>query len=203
MTDDQITDISAKLTAVFTKLITEKVTEFEVLDKKYLPYGLKPHTRSICWLAEQVILQNLKKLQTDFDIYDYDDPISDIAPWDAKLKLSKSDYDKDIYINLKVTDVTKPVRRNDIASVKALLNFYDLNNDALIYFVVVRLKFDDIKIKFEPPVTVRYYPWIKEFVVNPRNRHLQSIYDVDLQARTADEFVALLREKALEKGLSY
>ena len=33
---------------------------FDITDEKVLPYGLKPHTRSISWLVEQVITQQTK-----------------------------------------------------------------------------------------------------------------------------------------------
>lgn len=201
--DDQISQISKSLEQLFARLITDGVASFEVLDEKYVPYGLKAHTRSICWLAEQVILQHLKKYEDRYGVHDYQDPISDIAPWDGKFKFKDLDYQDDVFINLKVSDVTKPVRRNDIASVKALLNFFSLNRDAAIFFVVVRLKFVNNKIFFVEPVTVRYYPWIKDFVVNPRNKHLQSIYDVHQQPRTTAEFLSILEAKAEEKGLSF
>jgi hypothetical protein len=33
---------------------------FKVTDDSILPYGLKPHTRSVSWLVEQVITQQTK-----------------------------------------------------------------------------------------------------------------------------------------------
>ena len=35
--------------------LLEILPSFNVTDKKILPYGLKPHTRSVSWLVEQVI----------------------------------------------------------------------------------------------------------------------------------------------------
>ena len=68
-----IRKLSRKLEDVFTKLIGD-VPSFEVLNKDVLPYGLKQHTRSICWLAEQVILQNVKKRQVGYGIAEYQRP---------------------------------------------------------------------------------------------------------------------------------
>jgi hypothetical protein len=51
--------IIKKLNKTF-KVLVEKVRGFDVVDKKLLPYGLKPHTRSVSWIAEQVILQQAK-----------------------------------------------------------------------------------------------------------------------------------------------
>ena len=43
------------------ELLVNKIKSFEIVNQDLLPEGLKPHTRSICWIAEQVILQNLRK----------------------------------------------------------------------------------------------------------------------------------------------
>ena len=40
--------------------VTEIIPNFNVTDPSILPYGLKPHTRSISWIAEQVITQQTK-----------------------------------------------------------------------------------------------------------------------------------------------
>jgi len=197
-----IVAISIKLEEMFSTLITDIIPSFEVLRKEYIPYGLKPHTRSICWLAEQVILQNVKNNLHRLGAEDYGDPDSDISPWDAKFKLQNILNDEKIFINIKVTDSTRPIRRNDIASVKTLLNFYRQDINRPLFFVVIKLKFNDNKIDFTGSPIVRYYPWIKDFVVNPRNEHIQSIYEVDIEKRSTEEFLHLLKTKARAKGLS-
>jgi len=49
---------------------------FNVTDKKVLPFGLKPHTRSISWLVEQVITQQTKhrKKALGLESVDFDMP---------------------------------------------------------------------------------------------------------------------------------
>lgn len=201
-TDVQIEAIQNELEQIFTDFITQRISHFEVLKKEYLPEGLKPHTRSICWLAEQVILQNVKKFAAEFGIDNFTYPTSDISPWDAKFTLPKPTGSREVFVNIKVTDSTKPIRKNDIASVKALLNFYGMHEEPLLYYVVIRLRFDDTIIRFTRPVTARYYPWVKDFVINPRNEHLQSVYDARVERRSVAEFLTLLRQKATAKGLS-
>jgi len=127
------------LKRIFGSLIAD-VPSFKVLDEEILPYGLNQHTRSICWLAEQVILQNVKKRKTEYGISDFTDPDSDISAWDACMKLTGET--EPCFINIKVSDVTKPTRRNDIASVKKLLAFYDENPAAKLFYVVIMLRFD-------------------------------------------------------------
>lgn len=198
----QIKQIQRELQRIFTIFITQKITSFEVLKKEYLPEGLKPHTRSICWLAEQVILQNIKKLSSEFGLSDFEYPHSDISPWDAKFKINNCSSDKNIFVNVKVTDSTKPIRKNDIASVKTLLNFYKNNGEPLIFLVVIKLKFEANVIKFVEPIIVRYYPWVKDFVVNPRNEHIQSVYEAEIEERSVSDFIKLLKKKARDKGLN-
>lgn len=201
ITNQQIKKISKELEKIFTIFITKKIPLFEVLKKEYLPEGLKPHTRSICWLAEQVILQNIKKFRSDFGLSDFEYPKSDISPYDAKFKIKNISLGKDVFVNIKVTDSAKPTRKNDIASVKTLLNFYKQNGEPLIFFVVIRLKFEENVIRFVEPIIVRYYPWVKDFVVNPRNEHMQSVYGAETEEKSIKEFLVILRKKAKKKGL--
>ena len=201
ITNQQIKKIGKELERIFTIFITKKIPLFEVLRKEYLPEGLKPHTRSICWLAEQVILQNIKKFRSDFGLSDFEYPESDISPYDAKFKIDNISLGKDVFVNIKVTDSTKPIRKNDIASVKTLLNFYRQNGEPLVFFVVIRLKFEENVIRFVEPIIVRYYPWVKDFVVNPRNEHIQSIYEAETEEKSIEEFLKILRKKARDKGL--
>ena len=37
--------------------VIQIVPDFDIADSKILPYGLKPHTRSVSWIVEQVIVQ--------------------------------------------------------------------------------------------------------------------------------------------------
>jgi len=200
MNNEEIKNIKEKLEKTFNSFI-DKVPEFEVLNSKYIPEGLNPHTRSICWLAEQVILQNTKKYSDEFGITDFEYPESDISTWDARLKYGLIS-NKDVFINIKVTNADNPIRKNDIASVKKMLSFYQDHDEPLIYYVVLKFVFDNNKIKFVKPTIVRYYPWVKDFVVNPRNEHMQSIYDVDIEERSLEDFLELVRTKAIEKGLN-
>ncbi len=44
---------------------------FNITDEKILPYGLKPHTRSISWIVEQVIVQQMKYHAKELNILRY------------------------------------------------------------------------------------------------------------------------------------
>lgn len=194
----KIKELSARLEEVFTRLIKD-VPSFEVLNKDVLPYGLKQHTRSICWLAEQVILQNVKKRQVEYGVTEYINPDSDISAWDACLGINGRSANG--YINIKVSDVTRPVRRNDIASVQKLISFYKEKPTALLFYVVIMLEFDGNLIHFRKKPIVRYYPWIGDFVINSRNHHIQSVYETSIVERTTDDFIALVRQRASARNV--
>lgn len=196
---EKIKAIIKKVEKTFESLI-KKVPQFEVTSQKYLPEGLKPHTRSICWIAEQVILQNTKKYEKEFKIFDFQYPPSDIAVWDVKFSFKDLFPKEKVFINVKVTDITRPVRKNDIASVKKLLNFYLENKNPLLLYVVFKIKFENIIIKFKNHPVVRNYIWL-DFIVNPRNEHVQAYYECVVVERTEEEFLELLKKKAKEKGL--
>src|SRR3989344_6071494 len=40
---------------ILCKNLLKILPNFDITDKNILPYGLKPHTRSVSWLVEQVI----------------------------------------------------------------------------------------------------------------------------------------------------
>ncbi len=47
------------------KCVLNKIGKFKVLDEELVPQGLKPIARSIAWLVDQVVIQNL--IVVDFD----------------------------------------------------------------------------------------------------------------------------------------
>lgn len=63
---------------LFGKLL-RILPSFDITDEKVLPYGLKPHTRSISWLVEQVITQqtkfNAKQLGITDAEFDFPTPV--------------------------------------------------------------------------------------------------------------------------------
>jgi hypothetical protein len=194
----EVKSLISRLDTTFISLIKD-VPSFTVLNKEILPYGLKQHTRSICWLAEQVILQNIKKRMQQYGLSSYEDPESDISAWDAKLGFGG--MKEPSFVNIKVSDVTKPARKNDIASVKKLLKFYEDFPNAHLFYVVLMLEFDGNIIHFRRTPIIRYYPWVGDFVVNPRNHHIQSVYESSTLERTTDAFLKQLCKQAREKNV--
>lgn len=185
---------------IFGRLV-QLVPTFKVLDEAIVPEGLKPHTRSICWLMEQVILQNTKLNAAKWGLKDFEYPPSDISVWDAKFRLVRVPEAGYVFVNVKVGNAAKPSRKNDMGSVKALLNFYESEHDPFLLCAIFKFRFSNVHIVFEGSPLVKNYTWIDEFVVNPRNEHLQAFYECGQTVRTTREFTAEIVRKAQKKGV--
>jgi hypothetical protein len=184
----------------FNRLV-QRIPTFRILDPTLVPEGLKPHTRSICWLMEQVILQNTRQDASYFGFSDFEYPESDVSVWDAKFKLIEVQEAGKIFVNVKVGNATIPDENNDFASIKALLSFYEKERDPLLLCVVFKFRFANVQVTFDGRPLVKNYTWVDNFVVNPRNKHLQALYNCGQTPRTTQQFVAEVRRKAIEKGV--
>ena len=181
------------------KLIAE-ISDFEVLNEKILPFGLKPHTRSVCWLAEQVITQNTMVRKDALRINEVIEPISELDVWDYGIDFEE--INETLLINIKITDTAKKRRKNDMSSIKRLVNFFSKNPNAHLLYAVFPFRFEDTKIIFSGDVLTGYYSMMNDFVLNKRNQHLQAFYDVGQTNRTNAEFINFLIKEAHKKGLT-
>ncbi len=59
----------SEMDSLFRKVI-EIIPSFDITDPKVLPYGLKPHTRSVSWIVEQVITQQTKYHRKELNLED-------------------------------------------------------------------------------------------------------------------------------------
>jgi len=179
--------------------LVNDIGEFEILSEKILPFGLKPHTRSVCWLAEQVITQNTKVFKEALKINNVFEPISELDVWDYGIDFAE--IDEELLINIKITDSTKPRRKNDMSSIKRLVSFFSENPNAHLLYAVFPFEFKKTKIIFSGKVITGYYSMMDDFVLNIRNQHLQAFYDVGQIQRTNSEFVSHLMTLAENRGL--
>ena len=81
----EIQTIKAEIEVVKTLFlkVTEIIPSFNITDPSILPYGLKPHTRSISWIAEQVITQQAKFHKNKLKIQDVDIDMPDTCLHDC------------------------------------------------------------------------------------------------------------------------
>lgn len=175
-----------------------KIDEFEILNEELVPEGLKPHTRSISWLAEQVIVQGLRRFIDELEFEEVEANDSDIELHDCIIKIKG----RNVLVNLKVTNIDKSHTRNDINKAYKIQKAFIENPDLRFYYVVIKLSFQNTKIRFanEPPI-VFYVPWIHDVYVNPSNHHLQASYFEPPAFRTVQQFVDKIEHELVSKGL--
>lgn len=79
------------------------IPSFDVANPKILPYGLKPHTRSISWITEQVISQQAKYNAGLFGLRESDIEIN--LPDTCLHDLEISNQAKRYFVNIKITNI--------------------------------------------------------------------------------------------------
>lgn len=176
---------------VYQKLF-QFLPSFNVTDKSVLPYGLKPHTRSVSWLVEQVITQQTKfrKKELGLDEVDFDMP--DTCLHDCEIIKSGKPY----YVNIKVHNIGGKENKNDIAAVEKLYMQYSANSDYNLIYACFGIRFQDISIHFDTSYIQLFSPQFLPIYVNPRNDKIQAFYNHTPEYRTRQEFLNLLRDKS-------
>ena len=124
---DKIQTIKEELKVVkdlFLRVINI-IPSFNVTDPSVLPYGLKPHTRSISWIAEQVITQQAKFHRNKLEIQNVDIDMPDTCLHDCIVIKNSS---RKFYVNIKITNAETKANKNDIAAVEKLyMQYLELN----------------------------------------------------------------------------
>ncbi len=130
------------------KCVLNKIGEFKVLDEKLVPEGLKPIARSIAWLVDQVVVQNLKKYKDVCGIEEVEEPPHDLVQYDCILKLKEDDIE--CFINVKTSlTATDRTGRFDISKADKLIELYEERPDLLLLVAIIVVDFDNIFVKFE------------------------------------------------------
>jgi len=179
------------LNNIFTDLL-EILPSFKITDKKVLPYGLKPHTRSVSWLVEQVITQQLKynrnKLKIDKVFFD----LSDTCLHDCEIRSKNETY----FVNIKVHNMATKENKNDIAAVEKLYMQYSSNSNYNLIYVCFGIHFENIIVKFDTAYLVLFSPQFMPIYINPRNDKIQAFYHHESKYRTRQEFLDLLKNSS-------
>ena len=194
MTNKKIKGILADIdfvNGIFHDLI-KILPSFDITNKKILPYGLRPHTRSVSWLVEQVITQQTKYHSKKFGLDDVDFDMPDTCLHDCEIKLRKKTY----YVNVKIHNVDKRENKNDIAAVEKLYMQYSSNLSYDLIYACFGIVFKGIRICFDPNYLCLFSPQFLPIYVNPRNDKIQAYYHHDPIFRTRNQFLAELRKNS-------
>lgn len=174
---------------IFLKTI-QILPSFNITDPKILPYGLKPHTRSVSWIIEQVITQQTKFHCKEFNIEDVDINIPDTALHDCIVKINLKDR---LFINIKVHNSDGNDNKNDIAAVEKLFMQYKANPNYRLIYAVFAFRFSNVTISFLKDHIHIFSPQFLPIYINPRNDKLQAYYEHSPVYRTRDEFLDIIR----------
>ena len=165
---------------------------FNITDEKLLPYGLKPHTRSVSWIVEQVITQQSKYRAKDLGIEDVNFDLPDICLHDCVIIRNGKSH----YINIKIHNMDGKENKNDISAVEKLYTQYHANSNYNLIFVCIGIRFKNVNISFDSDYLSLFSPQFLPIYVNPRNDKIQSFYHHEPQLRTRETFLRLLRENS-------
>lgn len=165
---------------------------FDITDEKILPYGLKPHTRSISWLVEQVITQQAKFNAKKLGIADAEFEFPDTCLHDCEIKTDSRSY----FVNVKIHIMAGKDNKNDIAAVEKLYMQYSADPDYDLIYACFGVHFDNIHIRFDPDYLKLFSPQFLPIYVNPRNDKVQAFYHHNPMFRSRADFLELLQQNS-------
>lgn len=165
---------------------------FKITDEKVLPYGLKPHTRSVSWLVEQVITQQTKYRKDALGLDSVSFDLPDTCLHDCEIVKNGKTY----YVNVKIHNMDGKKNRNDISAVEKLYMQYAANPDYNLIYACFGIKFKGIVIEFDTSYIQLFSPQFLPIYVNPRNDKIQAFYHHEPVYRSRSEFMNLLRNNS-------
>ena len=176
------------------------IPTFQILDNVIAPEGLKPIARSISWIVEQVVIQNLRQYKEKCEIETVIDPPHDLTQYDCIIKFKN--VQKEYYVNLKTSlTSTTHTSRFDISKARKLIQFYKENPGAMLFVVVIKVEFNKLTINFKDLIIFNV-ACTPDVYYNRANHNLQSKCDGTYTQRTNEEFVNELEKLVNNAGHS-
>ncbi|SAY38526.1 hypothetical protein [Candidatus Synechococcus spongiarum] len=170
--------------------VVKIIPSFDITDPEILPYGLKPHTRSVSWIVEQVIVQQAKHKREKLKIKDIEFNLPDTCLHDCEvIKNENTIY----YVNIKITSAKQKQNKNDIAAVEKLFMQYSANLNYRLIYAVFQFHFNNTTIIFNKDKVHTFSPQFLPIYVNPRNDKLQAYYYAKREERAREDFLQLLK----------
>lgn len=179
------------LESLFKNLL-KIIPDFNITDAKILPYGLKPHTRSVSWLVEQVIVQQTKYRAKELKVDNVNFDLPDTCLHDCEIHANGKKY----YVNIKIHSMGGKGNKNDIAAVEKLYFQYVTNQEYNLIYACFGIRFESVKVCFDKNYLVLFSPQFMPIYVNPRNDKIQATYHHTPILRTRKEFLNLLKKNS-------
>jgi hypothetical protein len=178
--------------------VLKKIGEFKILDEKLVPYGLKPIARSISWLIEQMIVQNLKKYKDECGVMEVEDPPHGLTQYDCILTLKE--HARKYYVNIKTSlTITDETGNFDISKAHKLVKLYGEMPDIVLLVAIAKVTIEGVHIKFGEPIVFNV-AWVPNIYYNRANHNLQSKANGTQTPRSNDEFIKELKHQMEEAG---
>ncbi|HSA33209.1 MAG TPA: hypothetical protein P5077_05730 [bacterium] len=174
------------------------IPSFDITDSKVLPYGLKAHTRSVCWIVEQVITQQTKFNAKKLGLTGVDIDMPDTCLHDCIIHQD----DKRYFVNVKIHNADGKDNKNDISAVEKLYMQYQGNSDYRLIYACFGFRFRNLTIEFVKEDIEVFCPQFLPVYVNPRNDKIQAFYHHKPIYRSRSDFLRLLRENSKSIVLS-
>lgn len=176
----------------FTSVI-KIIPDFDITNPKLLPYGLKPHTRSVSWIVEQVIVQQAKFNREKLGVKNVDFDLPDTCLHDCVIE--ESDGSKH-YVNVKITNLKTKATKNDLSAVEKLFTQYTVKKKYRLTYVIIEFTFDNTMIKLESDSVHTFSPQFIPIYVNPRNDKVQAKFKHTPIVRSRKKFLKELKNNS-------
>ena len=179
------------LRIVFARIIA-LLPKFDIADKTVLPYGLKPHTRSVSWIVEQVIVQQAKFRKDELGLDEVSFDMPDTCLHDCVILKGGQKY----FVNVKIHNIDGKENKNDISAVEKLYFQYSANPDYDLVFACVGVSFKENSIFFDQNYLEIFSAQFLPIYVNPRNDKIQAKYNHKMEIRSRKDFLKLLKKNS-------
>jgi len=178
--------------------VIKKIDYFDLVEEKAIPEGLKLIARSVSWIVEQVMVQNIRKYQNELEIEQVTDPPHNLTQYDCIIRYN--DDPKKYYVNIK-TSLSKTTHesRFDISKAPRLIDFYESESDLALIIAIIKIDIVKNKVILRNAIVFNV-AWISDIYYNRANHNLQSSCDGKQMIRSNEEFIGILKEKVKEKG---
>lgn len=168
------------------------IPSFDITDEKVLPYGLRPHTRAISWIVEQVITQQAKYHAKEIGITDVEFDIPSTFLHDCVVIAGGNRY----FVNIKIYNIDGKKNKNDMSAIAKLYMQYETNINYHLIYVSFGIKSQNISVSFDKNHIHTFSPQFLPIWVNPHNDKIQGFYKNESIYRTRKEFLQLLVENS-------
>ena len=177
------------------------IGQFQLIEPSVVPEGLKQIARSISWIVEQVVVQNLRKYRPVNNILSVEDPPHNLTQYDCLIKypLDTNDY----FINIKTSLSQTPTNsRFDVSKASRLIDFYTVNPNAYLILAIVKVDMRNTDVIFRNTIVFNV-SWMTDIYYNRANHNVQTSLpngNDSLIMRSNLEFITILQAKINERG---